>query len=270
MKKFLNRHWFIITGLSLSLHVSAETEFLPTITIEGQGTRPGQIAVTPESGGALDSALLLKRVPGGNVNRNGPLTNIPQYRGLFGNRVGVQVNGLSVQEVGPNSMDTRSSSVPKSLVKSIKVYRGIAPVSAGMETLGGAIEINSRRSEFGESGTPEFHGFVNAGYSWVDFGRYYGGMLGLSNDRHRLNAGGNIEKATITNSKAINRSDQVSMIAKYFPLVMDLSLLKIMKYQLITTLRTLGIPEHHRCQWILSTLEPILAVSDIKASWQII
>ncbi len=194
MKNILSRHCFVVACLGLSMHVSAETELLPTITIEGQGTRPGQISVTPESGGALDSALLLKRVPGGNVNRNGPLTNIPQYRGLFGNRVGVQVNGISVQEVGPNSMDTRSSSVPKSLVKSIKVYRGIAPVSAGMETLGGAMEINSRRSDFAESSTPEFHGFVNAGYSWADFGRYYGGMLGLSNDRHRINAGGNIEK----------------------------------------------------------------------------
>ena len=169
MKNIANRHWIVVVGLGLSLHVSAETELLPTITIEGQGTRPGQISVTPESGGALDSALLLKRVPGGNVNRNGPLTNIPQYRGLFGNRVGVQVNGISVQEVGPNSMDTRSSSVPKSLVKSVKVYRGIATVSAGMETLGGAMEINSRRSDFAESSTPEFHGFVNAGYSWAEF-----------------------------------------------------------------------------------------------------
>ncbi len=194
MKSIKSRHWIVISGLSLSLHVAAETELLPTITIEGQGTRPGQIAVTPESGGALDSALLLKRVPGGNVNRNGPLTNIPQYRGLFGNRVGVKVNGVNVKEAGPNAMDTRSSAVPKSLVKSVKIYRGIAPVSAGMETLGGAMEINSRRSEFSDGVTPEFHGFVNAGYSWVDFGRYYGGMLGLSNDTHRINAGGNIEK----------------------------------------------------------------------------
>ncbi len=194
MKHNMIKRMLFIAGVSVALHVSAETELLPTIQIEGQGTRPGQIAVTPESGGALDSALLLKRVPGGNVNRNGPLTNLPQYRGLFGNRIGVKVNGVNVKEAGPNAMDTRSSAIPKSLVKSIKIYRGIAPVSAGMETLGGAIEINSRRSEFGESGTPEFHGFVNAGYSWVDFGRYYGGMLGLSNDTHRINAGGNIEK----------------------------------------------------------------------------
>lgn len=188
------KYMFTIVGVTTAVNVSAETEFLPTITIEGQGTRPGQIAVTPDSGGALDSALLLKRIPGGNVNRNGPLTNLPQYRGLFGNRIGVKVNGISVQEVGPNSMDTRSSSVPKTLVKSVKIYRGIAPVSAGMETLGGAMEIDSRRSEFGDRVMPEFHGFVNAGYSWVDFGRYYGGMLGLSNEKHRLNAGGNIEK----------------------------------------------------------------------------
>ncbi|MBX3630621.1 MAG: TonB-dependent receptor [Nitrosomonas sp.] len=195
MKQIINKQWIGFLGLSLSLHVSAESILMPTITIEGQGARPDQIAVTPESGGgALDSAVLLKRVPGGNVNSNGPLTNIPQYRGLFGNRLGVQLNGISVQEVGPNAMDTRTSTVPKSLVRSIKVHRGIAPVSAGMETIGGAIEINSRRSEFSNNSTPKISGFANSGFSSVDTGRYFGGLMSLSNDTHRFHVGGNTEK----------------------------------------------------------------------------
>ncbi len=194
MKQIILMQGIVIVGLSLSLQVSAEPVLMPTITIEGQGIQSNQVSVTPESGGALDSALLLKRIPGGNVNSNGPLTNIPQYRGLFGNRLGVKLNGISVQEVGPNAMDTRSSTVPKSMVRSIKVYRGIAPVSAGMETIGGAIEINSRRSEFSSSAKSEVNGFVNSGFSSVDTGRYFGGLMSLSNDKHRFHVSGNTEK----------------------------------------------------------------------------
>jgi len=194
MKKIILKQWIVIAGLSFPPQILAESVLMPTITIEGQGIRSNQVSVTPGSSGALDSAVLLKRIPGGNVNSNGPLTNIPQYRGLFGNRLGVQVDGINVQEVGPNSMDTRSSTVPKSMVKSIKVYRGIAPVSAGMETIAGAIEINSRRSEFSSSTTPEISGFANSGFSSVDTGRYFGGLMSLSNDKHRFHVGGNTEK----------------------------------------------------------------------------
>ena len=198
MKQIIKiKNWAVFSallGLSLQTFAEHAPVSLPTITIEGQGTRPNQIAVTPDSGGALDSASLLKRIPGGNVNRNGPLTNIPQYRGMSGNRLGVKLNGISVQEVGPNSMDTRTSTVPTTMVRDIKVHRGIAPVSAGMETIGGAIEINSRKSQFSNSSEPHVSGFANGGYSSVDNGRYGGGLMSLSNDKHRFHVGGNHEK----------------------------------------------------------------------------
>jgi hypothetical protein len=41
---------------------------------------PGTFALAPDSSGFKDTAALLERVPGANVNRNGPLTGIPQYR----------------------------------------------------------------------------------------------------------------------------------------------------------------------------------------------
>ena len=34
-----------------------------------------------------DTAALLTRAPGANVNGNGPLTGIPQYRGMYGARI---------------------------------------------------------------------------------------------------------------------------------------------------------------------------------------
>ncbi|MGW8311336.1 MAG: hypothetical protein ACWGNB_09770 [Thiogranum sp.] len=47
--------------------------------------------VAPET--APDTATLLQRAPGANVNRNGPLTGIAQYRGMFGQRVNALVDG---------------------------------------------------------------------------------------------------------------------------------------------------------------------------------
>ncbi len=52
-----------------------------------------------------DISGLLKSLPGANVNSNGPLTGIAQYRGLFGDRVETQVGGMSMAGAGPNAMD---------------------------------------------------------------------------------------------------------------------------------------------------------------------
>ena len=43
-----------------------------------------------------DSASLLKSVPGANINSNGPITGIAQYRGLFGDRVAVSMDDNAV------------------------------------------------------------------------------------------------------------------------------------------------------------------------------
>jgi len=192
MQKIFIKYWIVALGMCATQNIIAESVILPTIKIEG--AQFNQVIVRPGSSGALDSAALLKRVPGGNVNRNGPLTNIPQYRGLFGNRLGVQVNGANIDQIGPNSMDTRTSITPKTMVERVKIHRGIAPVSAGMETIGGAIEIFSRKSKFSRDVTPKFNGFFNSGFSSVDTGRYFGGLLSLSNNKHRFHFGGNTEK----------------------------------------------------------------------------
>ena len=40
-----------------------------------------------------DAAALLHSVPGANINRNGVLTGIAQYRGMYADRVNVKING---------------------------------------------------------------------------------------------------------------------------------------------------------------------------------
>ena len=41
---------------------------------------------------SADIAQLVKKAPGANVNSNGPLTGIPQYRGMFGSRIAVSMH----------------------------------------------------------------------------------------------------------------------------------------------------------------------------------
>jgi len=181
-------------GVTEATDVASNKEQLSTITIEGRYQRQGTVELQPGSGGTLDTSELLKRVPGANVNRNGPLTNLPQYRGLSGNQINVMVDGVNLKEVGPNSMDTSLSNIPKAVVKSVKVYRGIAPVSSGIETLGGTIATESKKGEFAEPGKIETHGVASAGYSWVNSGRYAGINASVANENHRAFFNGTYEK----------------------------------------------------------------------------
>jgi len=169
-------------------------EHLSTITIEGRYERQGTVSLQPGTGGSLDTAELLKRVPGANVNRNGALTNLPQYRGLAGNQINVSVDGVNLKEVGPNSMDTSLSNLPKAVVKSVKVYRGIAPVSSGIETLGGSIATEFKKGEFADEGEIITHGAASAGYSWVNAGRFTGLNASVANEHNLFYFNGSYEK----------------------------------------------------------------------------
>ncbi len=111
-----------------------------------------------------DLANWLASVPGANINSNGPITGIAQYRGLFGDRVATSLDGHPIVGAGPNSMDTPLSYSTPLIVDSMTVYRGIAPVSAGMNTLGGAIDVKMRKAEVMGSDTTQISGDLQAGY----------------------------------------------------------------------------------------------------------
>jgi iron complex outermembrane receptor protein len=111
-----------------------------------------------------DLANWLASVPGANINSNGPITGIAQYRGLFGDRVATSLDGHPIIGAGPNAMDTPLSYSTPLIVDSMTVYRGIAPVSAGMSTIGGAIDIQMRKAEVMNSASVQASGDLQAGY----------------------------------------------------------------------------------------------------------
>ena len=81
------------SGVLLASSVQSEesTIQLPEMTIESETIESSQnfildaASVAPAS---TDAAELLRHAPGANVNRNGPLTGIPQYRGMYGHHLG--------------------------------------------------------------------------------------------------------------------------------------------------------------------------------------
>jgi len=111
-----------------------------------------------------DLASWLTSVPGANVNSNGPVTGIAQYRGLYGDRIAISLDGHPVIGAGPNAMDTPLSYSTPLIVDSMTVYRGIAPVSAAIDTLAGSIDVNMRKAEVLQQANLATSGDLQAGY----------------------------------------------------------------------------------------------------------
>ncbi len=181
----------LYTALALALiplAVSAEEVKLPEMQVGGVRDTLAESGVdylklnTP----AVDSARLLTRIPGASVNGNGPLSGIAQYRGLYGERINVLLNGTHVSPAGPNTMDPPLSRLPVPLMESLDVVRGIAPVSSGNETIGGTFRATTRSGIFGSGTAYEFHGDAGLAGHTVDQGYDLHALLSLGNRNNRF------------------------------------------------------------------------------------
>jgi iron complex outermembrane receptor protein len=180
--------------------VADEATAMPSIRViaERDGSGPAVIDPLRTPVTLPTTAALLQRAPGANVNFNGPLTAIAQYRGMFAYRVNTQVDGVPVRPGGPNWMDAPLHYAPMPLTETVEVHRGIAPVSAGSETIGGAVQARRRTSRF--TGGPDFelHGQIQASGQSVDGGFGLGGLVSAANERHRVHALGVVENGDDT------------------------------------------------------------------------
>ncbi len=144
--------------------------------------RPGDVAFN------ADAAGLLRAAPGANVNSNGSITGVAQYRGLFGNRVNVHLDHAPALTGGPNAMDTPLSYTPTLLLKELTVNRGIASVSAAQETLGGHIHAQLNRGEFANGDAFTFTGALQNRFNSNSDGESYALNAVAANNRHKLAA----------------------------------------------------------------------------------
>lgn len=186
----------MLTGLGGTARAE-EARQLPEMTVEGESIAspavyPVDLEQTPVT--TADSAALLAHAPGANVNRNGPLTGIAQYRGMYADRVNVLVNGIHINSGGPNGMDPALSYIPRAQIESLEVIRGIAPVSSGLETIGGTIKANAKTSHFTSGDTFQPSVDITLGGASVDSSYTASGFAALANRNHRLHAYGSKEK----------------------------------------------------------------------------
>ena len=119
------------------------------IIVVGRSVATSSARIEVERELLIDTAAALRDIPGASVNRNGLITGIAQYRGMYGDRVAVDIDQLGVISGGPNAMDTPLSYMSPMMTEELIVSRGIARVSLAPESIGGHISTRTSRGEFG-------------------------------------------------------------------------------------------------------------------------
>lgn len=148
-----------------SSRAPASTPRLEQLVVTGERVYPVVDAVAPSTEDAVDAAELLKQLPGANLNANGPLTGIAQYRGLYGDRVAISLDGLPIVTGGPNAMDAPLSYASPLLLDRLSLERGIPSVSSSVESLGGHIAVDFDRGEHADGPRFESSGKMQTSYA---------------------------------------------------------------------------------------------------------
>ena len=173
------RDVIIVTGARLE----------PAITqIENPEARPLQ---------GPDVTSLLSYVPGGARVSNGALTGQAQYRGLFGPRINVRIDGQSFASGGPNLMDPPFHYAPLPLIAALEIDRGISPVREG-PGIGGGMNAVFKKVDFGDTSSfaPDYD--LSAQGRTGDESWSVGGVAGAANDTFRFNLLGAYESGEDT------------------------------------------------------------------------
>jgi iron complex outermembrane receptor protein len=144
-----------------------------------------------------DVTQLLSRIPGGARVGNGALSGQAQYRGLFGDRLNLRVDGQSFASGGPNLMDPTFHYAPATLVSELVIDRGVSPVSDG-PGLAGGMDAIFKRIDFTTGSEPRFGYDLTTDARSVDESVSFGGVMGASTDTWRINALGSYESGDDT------------------------------------------------------------------------
>jgi iron complex outermembrane receptor protein len=120
-----------------------------------------------------------------------------QYRGLFGERLNLRVDGQSFASGGPNLMDPVYHYAPAPLVSSVIIDRGVSPVSKG-PGLGGGADAIFKRVDYVDGSAAVMGYDVMMGGRSVNESVSTGGVIGLATDRWRFNLLGAYEEGDDT------------------------------------------------------------------------
>ena len=112
-----------------------------------------------------NTAAMLLNIPGVSMYTNGGVSGLPSIHGLADDRIAIKVDGMDLLASCPNHMNSPLSYISPSNVASVKVITGLSPVSAGGDSLGGIVSVQSLPPIFANKGESLQHGEIGASYS---------------------------------------------------------------------------------------------------------
>ena len=150
--------------LTAEFAFAAEEQRIEVMLVHGQSISVDTTNVKVADRMVVDTASILKSVPGANVNANGMLTGIAQYRGLYGDRIAITIDDVELIAGCPNAMGPPLSYASPMLTEELVLHRGITGVSGALESMGGHINAKLARGDFGDNEDFTFSGMFNTRY----------------------------------------------------------------------------------------------------------
>lgn len=108
-----------------------------------------------------DTAALLDGTAGVSLAANGGVSGLPALHGLADDRVKLTINGMTLTSACSTHMNPPLSYIAPANLGAITVMAGITPVSAGGDSIGGSVAVESARPVFAPSGVA-LHASVSA------------------------------------------------------------------------------------------------------------
>jgi iron complex outermembrane receptor protein len=126
-----------------------------------------------------DTATLIANAPGVSLYQSGGVSSLPAIHGLADDRVRTELNGMLITSACGNHMNPALSYIDPAAVKQVKVMAGITPVSAGGDSIGGTILVESAGPVFAAPGEAITYGTASV------FARSNGGGIAASGSASR-------------------------------------------------------------------------------------
>jgi iron complex outermembrane receptor protein len=113
--------------------------------------------ITPLLNMTSDTARLLDNLPGVTISGAGGVSSLPAIHGLSDDRLRIQVDGMNLISACANHMNSPLSYIDPANVAAASVFAGVTPVSAGGDSIGGTIQVDSAAPEFASDDQSTLH-----------------------------------------------------------------------------------------------------------------
>lgn len=193
----------ILYGLSAANVFAQDTQVLPSIEVDSDKLPTGPVSsetlsrdrIAPLQSGTSDTTAVISRLPGVSSYGAGGFSGLPVIRGLEIRRLTILVDGVPIDIACANEMNTPLSYTDPQTIDAISVITGVAPVSMGGDSIGGAISVETQTPRFAKAGETLLTGELSAFYR--SNGDGFGGALSatMASDRLSLSYAGSFTQS---------------------------------------------------------------------------